>query len=164
MVKANFFRAIAAGIALWRVAKYIGNQRRLIEQWDYKVRSFRLVGFAGGELRFNLDFELDNRSGASMSAGLFDFDVFVDGVKIGRAISNDFVDIQPYSRSSVNFDLRVRVKDLGAAGQKFIKAIDQVGKIKIKLVGQFSMQTLPGMYKTVPVNYEDSVSNLFFGE
>lgn len=164
MVKPNFFKAIAAGVILFRVIRHIGNQRRLLEQWDYKVRSLRLVGFAGGELRFNLDFELDNRTGANLSAGLFDFDVFVDGVKIGRAISNNFVDIQPYSTSAVNFDLRVRPKDLGAAGQKLVQAIDQIGKVNMKLVGSFSMQTLPGIYKTVPVNYEDSVSNLFFGE
>lgn len=160
MVKPNFFKAIAAGVVLFRVFKYIGNQKRLLEQWDYKIKAFKLTGFDGFELKFNLTLELDNRSGASLSAGMFDFDVFVDGIRIGRAISNDFVDIQPYSTSAVNFDLRVRPKDLKQAGKKLLDIVMNAPGVKIKIVGGFSMETLPGVYKQVPVNYEDTVINI----
>jgi LEA14-like dessication related protein len=160
MVKPNFFKAIAAGVVLFRVFKYIGNQKRLLEQWDYKIKAFKLSGFDGFELKFTLSLELDNRSGASLSAGMFDFDVFVDGIRIGRAISNDFVDIQPYSTSAVNFDLRVRPKDLKQAGKKLLDIVMNAPGVKIKIVGGFSMETLPGVYKQVPVNYEDTVINI----
>ena len=79
MVKPNFFKAIAAGVLLFRVARYIGNQKRLLEQWDYKVKALRLVGFDGFDLKLDLVFDLINRSAASLNAGMFDFDVFVDG-------------------------------------------------------------------------------------
>lgn len=160
MVKPNFFKAIAAGVVLFRVFKYIGNQKRLLEQWDYKIKTFKLSGFDGFELKFNLSLELDNRSGANLSAGMFDFDVFVDGIRIGRAISNDFVDIQPYSTSVVNFDLRVRPKDLQQAGKKLLDIVMNAPGVKIKIVGAFSMETLPGIYKSIPVNYEDTVINI----
>lgn len=163
MVKPNFFRAIAAGVILYRVVRYIGNQKRLLEQWDYKVKALRLVGFDGFDLKLDLVFDVINRSAASLSAGMFDFDVYLDGIRIGRAISNNFVDIKPYETTTVNFDLRVRPKDLGSQGKDLLKALQKAGDLKIKLAGNFSLETLPGMYKTVPVNYEDSIRNLIFG-
>ena len=163
MVKPNFFKAIAAGVILFRVFKYIGNQKRLLEQWDYKVKALRLVGFDGFDLKLDLVFDLINRSAASLNAGMFDFDVYVDGIRIGRAISNDFIDIQPYKTTTVNFDLRVRPKDLGTAGPQLLQALQKAGDLKIKLTGSFSLETLPGIYKTVPVNYEDTVQNIILG-
>ena len=164
MVKANFFKAIATGVLLFRVIRYIGNQKRLLEAYDFNIRELRLLGFAGGELKFNLVFDVENRSGAAIQAGLFDFDCFIDGIKVGRAVSNDFIDIQPYSISPVNFDIRVRPKDLGALGQKLLDAIGNFGGIKVRLVGQFSIETLPGVYKTVPVDFTDTAQNLLFNE
>lgn len=164
MVKPNFFKAIATGVVLWRVFQYIGNQRRLLEQWDYNIKALRLVGFAGGELKFDLEFDLKNNSGATMSAGLFDFDVYIDGIRAGRAISNNFIDIQPYSSTAVSFDIRVKPSELGSAGKQLVKSIDKIGSIPVKIVGNFSVETLPGVYKTVPVNFTDTASNLFFGE
>ena len=95
---------------------------------------------------------------------MFDFDCFIDGIKVGRAVSNDFIDIQPYSISPVNFDVRVRPKDLGALGQKLLNAIGNFGGIQIRLVGQFSIETLPGVYKNVPVDFTDTAQNLLFNE
>jgi LEA14-like dessication related protein len=164
MVKANFFKAIATGVIVWRVFKYIGAQKRLLETWDYNIRELRLVGFGGGELKFQMAFDFYNNSGASIRAGLFDFDVYIDGTRIGRAINNDFVDIQPYSTIPVYFDLRVRPHDLGAAGQNLMNSINKIGDVKVRLVGRFSTETLPGVYKTVPVDFTDTASNLFFGE
>jgi LEA14-like dessication related protein len=164
MVKPNFFKAIATGVIIWRVFKYIGVQKRLLETWDYKIRELRLVGFGAGELKFQLAFDFYNNSGVSIRAGLFDFDTYIDGIRVGRAINNDFVDIQPYSTVPVYFDLRVKPKDLGAAGQKLINSINKIGSIPVRLVGQFSTETLPGVYKTVPVDFTDTAANLFFGE
>jgi len=164
MVKANFFKAIATGVIVWRVFKYIGAQKRLLETWDYNIRELRLVGFGGGQLRFQLAFDFYNNSGASIRAGLFDFDTFIDGIKIGRAINNDFVDIQPYSTTPVYFDLRVKPSNLGAAGKKLVESINKIGEVKVRLVGQFSTETLPGVYKSIPVDFTDTASNLFFGE
>lgn len=164
MVKANFFKAIATGVIVWRVFKYIGVQKRLLETWDYNIRELRLVGFGGGELKFQLAFDFYNNSGAQIRAGLFDFDVYIDGTRIGRAINNDFVDIQPYSTIPVYFDLRVRPSDLGAAGKNLMNSINKIGDVKVRLVGRFSTETLPGVYKTIPVDFTDTASNLFFGE
>jgi len=167
MVKANFFKAIATGVLLFRVIRYIGNKKRLLEAYDFNIRELRLLGFAGGELKFNLVFDVENRSGAAIKAGLFDFDCFIDGIKVGRAVSGGsrvFIDIQPYSISPVNFDIRVRPKDLGALGQKLLDAIGNFGGIKVRLVGQFSIETLPGVYKTVPVDFTDTAQNLLFNE
>ena len=164
MVKPNFFKVIASGLLLWRVAQYIGRQKRLLETWDYKIRELRLLGFSGGQLKFNLAFDLMNNSGVTIRAGLFDFDVFIDGIRVGRAINNDFVDIQPYTTIPVNFDLRFRPSELGQAGKQLVNRIDQIGGIKVRVVGQFSTETLPGMYKTVPVDFTDTAANLFFNE
>jgi len=164
MVKANFFKAIATGVILLRVLRYIGNQQRLVEAYVYNIRELRLLGFSGGELKFNLLFDVENRSGAAIKAGLFDFDCFIDGIRVGRAVSNDFIDIQPYSISPVSFDIRVRPKDLGALGQKLLDAVGNFGGINVRLVGQFSIETLPGVYKNVPVDFTDTAQNLLFNE
>jgi hypothetical protein len=164
MVKANFFKAIATGLILLRVLRYIGNQQRLVEAYVYNIRELRLLGFSGGELKFNLLFDVENRSGAAIKAGLFDFDCFIDGIRVGRAVSNDFIDIQPYSISPVSFDIRVRPKDLGALGQKLLDAVGNFGGINVRLVGQFSIETLPGVYKNVPVDFTDTAQNLLFNE
>jgi len=162
MVKPNFFKAITAGVILYRVFRYIGAQRRLLEAYDFNIRQFNIVGFsADGDIKFNVVFELVNRSGAAIKAGLFDFDCFVDNIKVGRAVSNDFVDIQPYATSAVSFDVRVRPKDLGALGQDLLNKLQNLGSTKVRLVGQFSLETLPGVYKTVPVDFTDTVFNLF---
>jgi len=164
MVKANFFKAIATGVIVWRVFRYIGGQKRLLETWDYNIREFRLVGFGGGEIKFQMAFDFYNNSGASIRAGLFDFDVYIDGTRIGRAINNDFVDIQPYSTIPVYFDLRVKPSDLGTAGQNLLNSINKIGDVNVRLVGRFSSETLPGIYKTIPVDFTDTVSNLIFSE
>ena len=164
MVKANIFKALATGVLLYRVFRYIGSQKRLLDAYDFNIRELRLLGLGGGELKFNLVFDVNNRSGAAIKAGLFDFDCFIDGIKVGRAVSNDFIDIQPYYISPVNFDVRVRPKDLGALGQKLLNAIGNFGGIQIRLVGQFSIETLPGVYKNVPVDFTDTAQNLLFNE
>jgi hypothetical protein len=41
--------------------------------------------------------------------------------------------------------------------------LQKAGDLKIKLTGSFSLETLPGIYKTVPVNYEDTVQNIMLG-
>lgn len=162
MVKPNFFKAIAAGVILYRVFRYIGAQRRLLEAYDFNIKQFNIEGFTpDGDIKFNVVFELVNRSGAAIKAGLFDFDCFVDNIKVGRAVSNEFVDIQPYATSAVSFDVRVRPKELGALGKELIKRLQNIGSTKVRLVGQFSIETLPGVYKTVPVDFSDTVFNLF---
>tara|TARA_R100001460_G_scaffold12946_1_gene29400 strand:- start:44 stop:535 length:492 start_codon:yes stop_codon:yes gene_type:complete len=162
MVKANFFKAIATGVILYRVFRYIGAQKRLMEAYNFNVRQFNVAGFtADGDIKFNIVFEVENRSGAAIKAGLYDFDCFVDNIKIGRAVSNDFVDIQPYSTTAVNFDVRVRPKDLGDVGSVLLDKLGSLGSINVRLVGQFSLETLPNVYKTVPVNFNDTVFNLF---
>ena len=164
MVKPNFFKALAAGVIVWRVFKYIGNQKRLLETWDYNIESLRLMGFQAGTLKFKLTFDVINNSGATIRAGLFDFDVFLDGIRVGRAINNDFVDVQPYSTTPVNFDLRVTPKELKTGGQKVMESINKIGDIKVRLLGRFSTETLPDVYKVVPVDFTDTARNLFFGE
>lgn len=162
MVKPNFFKAITAGVILYRVFKYIGVQRRLLEAYDFNVKQFNIEGFTlEGDIKFNIVFELVNRSGAAIKAGLFDFDCFVDNIKVGRAVSNDFVNIQPYATGAVAFDVRVRPKDLGTLGQELIKKFQSITGTKVRLVGQFSIETLPNVYKTVPVDFSDTVFNLF---
>lgn len=162
MVKPNFFKAITAGVILYRVFRYIGAQRRLLEAYDFNIKQFNIEGFTpDGDIKFNVVFELVNRSGATIKAGLFDFDCFVDNIKVGRAVSNEFVDIQPYATSAVSFDVRVRPKELGALGKQLIKRLQNIGGTKVRLVGQFSLETLPGVYKTVPVDFSDTVYNLF---
>ena len=162
MVKANFIKAVATGVLLYRVIKYIGSQKRMLDAYEFKIREFRFLGYNGSELKFNLAFEVDNRSGSKINAGLFDFDVFVEDVKVGRATSLNFIDIMPYSISPVNFDIRVRPKDLGSIGKDLLSAIGKLGSVKVRLVGQFSVETLPGVYKTVPVDFTDTAQNLFF--
>ncbi len=164
MVKPNFFKALAAGVIVWRVFKYIGNQKRLLETWDYNIQSLRLMGFQAGTLKFKLTFDVINNSGATIRAGLFDFDVFLDGIRVGRAINNDFVDVQPYSTTPVNFNLRITPKELKTGGQKVMDSINKIGDIKVRLLGRFSTETLPGIYKVVPVDFTDTARNLFFGE
>lgn len=164
MVKPNFFKAFATGIIVWRVFQYIGKQKRLLETWDYNIQSLRLMGFQAGTLKFKLTVDFINNSGASLHTGLFDFDVFIDGVRVGRAINNDFVDIQPYSTTPVNFNLRITPSELKTGGQKLMDSINKVGDIKVRMLGRFSVQTLPDVYKTVPVDFEDTARNLFFGE
>ena len=164
MVKPNFFKAIATGVIIWRVFRYIGAQKRLMEVYDYNIKELRLVGFGQDGLKLKLVFDFINNSGAGIKAGLFDFDVFIDGIRVGRAINNGFVDVQPYSTTAVTFDLRIKPSDLGAAGQKVVDSLNKIGDINIKLVGRFSTETLPGVYKTVPVNFSDTAANLFFGE
>jgi hypothetical protein len=164
MVKPNFFKALAAGVIVWRVFKYIGTQKRLLETWDYNIQSLRLMGFQAGTLKFKLTFDVINNSGATIRAGLFDFDVFLDGIRVGRAINNDFVDVQPYSTTPVNFDLRVTPKELKTGGQKVMESINKIGDIRVRLLGRFSTETLPDVYKVVPVDFTDTARNLFFGE
>ena len=133
-----------------------------MEAYNFNVRQFNVAGFtADGDIKFNIVFEVENRSGAAIKAGLYDFDCFVDNIKIGRAVSNDFVDIQPYSTTAVNFDVRVRPKDLGDVGSVLLDKLGSLGSINVRLVGQFSLETLPNVYKTVPVNFNDTVFNLF---
>jgi len=129
MVKPNFFKAITAGVILYRVFRYIGAQRRLLEAYEFNIRQFNIAGFSA------------------------------DGD--GRAVSNDFVDIQPYATSAVSFDVRVRPKDLGALGQDLLNKLQNLGSTKVRLVGQFSLETIPGVYKTIPVDFTDTIYNLF---
>lgn len=163
MVKPNFFKLIVAGAIVLRVIRYVGAQKRLLETWDYNIKGFRLVGYQAGTFKFKLTFDIINRSGAQIKAGLFDFDVFLDGVRIGRAINNGFVDIQPYATSPVSFDIRVDPNELKTGGQRVLDSINKVGDLKIKLLGRFSTETLPGVYKVVPVDYTDTVRNIITG-
>lgn len=164
MVKPNFFKALAAGVIVWRVFEYIGKQKRLLETWDYNIQSLRLTGFQAGILKFKLTFDIINNSGATIHAGLFDFDVFLDGIRVGRAINNEFVDVQPYSTTPVNFDLRVTPSELKTGGQKLMESINKIGDIKVRLLGRFSTETLPEVYKTINVDFTDTARNLVFGE
>ena len=164
MVKPNFFKALVAGVIVWRVFEYIGKQKRLLETWDYNIQSLRLMGFQAGTLKFKLTFDVINNSGATIRAGLFDFDVFLNGIRVGRAINNDFVDVQPYSTTPVNFDLRVTPKELKTGGQKVMESINKIGDIKVRLLGRFSTETLPDVYKVVKVDFTDTARNLFFSE
>ena len=48
--------------------------------------------------------------------------------------------------------------------QKVMESINKIGDIKVRLLGRFSTETLPDVYKVVKVDFTDTARNLFFGE
>lgn len=163
MVKANFFQAIAAGVLLYRAFKYIGAQKRSIEGYEVSVKKFGLNRIDLNEIDFNVMLEFTNKSGAAVTVGNFDFDVLVNGLRLGRIKSNEFIKLNSYATSFIPFNLRVFLKDLGANSAKLFDLLQEKPNFNIKLVGQFQVETLPGVYKTIPGNFESTISNLIFG-
>ena len=107
--------------------------------------------------------EFTNKSGAAVTVGGFDFDVLVNGLRLGRIKSNEFIKLNRYANSFIPFNLRVFLKDLGANSAKLFDLLQEKPNFNIKLVGQFQVETLPGVYKTIPGNYESTISNLILG-
>jgi hypothetical protein len=163
MVKANFFKAIAAGIILYRVVKYIGQQKRSIESWDYRIKGFSLVRIDLHSIEFQIVLDVINKSGAAIKAGMFDLDTILEGIKVGRISTNDFFEIKPYSNTEIPFRLKVYLKDLGTNRSRLIDLLQSNPNFKIELNGTFQVETLPGVYKPVPVDYETRIANLITG-
>ena len=163
MVKANFFKAIAAGVILYRVVKYIGQQKRSIESWNYRIKGFSLVRIDLHSIEFEIILDVMNKSGAAIRAGMFDLDVILEGIKVGRINSNDFFEIKPHSNTAIPFRLKVYLKDLGTNRSRLINMLQSNPNFKIELNGNFQVETLPGLYKAVPVDYETRISNLITG-
>jgi LEA14-like dessication related protein len=157
MVKANFFKAIAVGVLVYRVFQTIGKQRRLIEQYGFRVNYLKVVGIGLDEVKFNLQLNVENTTAATINLGRIDLDVFLDGIKIGRAINDSQINIGGYSNTNVNFDVRTKFKELGAFKNRFLDVIKDFSNKKVRLVGNITVETLPNVYKEVKIDFEQKV-------
>ena len=95
MVKANFFKAFAAGVILYRVIKYIGQQKRLVEEFGYTLKRFNLSKVDLNALEFNIILGIDNKSAGSIKVGKIDLDVILGGLDLGRIKQGIPIKIDP---------------------------------------------------------------------
>ena len=160
MVKANFFKAFAAGVILYRVIKYIGQQKRLVEEFGYTLKRFNLSKVDLNALEFNIILGIDNKSAGSIKVGKIDLDVILGGLDLGRIKQGIPIKIDPYTMGEAKFRLRVPLKDLGAKAQDLLKLVYRTRNLSVELNGEFEVETFPNTFKTVPVNFKSTVREI----
>ena len=92
-----------------------------------------------------------------MKAGLFDFTVFANGLKIGTALNNDFVEIAPFSKISIPFIIKTDVLALGPAVKKLVQNFLTGKPISVGIKGTMSIETVPGVYNKINVNKTETL-------
>lgn len=156
-VKANFFKALGAAFALYKVAAYLRQQKRMLDQLAFHVRALRFVNLTAQEIILQLVLDLDNRTSGNISAGQFDFDIYLDGQKIARAMYNDFVKVQRYSVTTITLDLRIKYNQLGTIGTALLQKLATVVNSTVRLKGEFRLETVPGVYVPLPIDVEQKL-------
>lgn len=157
MVKANFFKAIGAGILLYRALTYIGGQRRLYNTSEIQVNRLIVNRITMDGVEFSLDTTLNNISGGNLRIARINVEVFLEGIKIGNAVSDQLITISPNKATDINFDIVTRFKDLGNLSSKFRDLLQDFTNKKVRLLGTMSIETLPNVYKTINIDTTQKV-------
>tara|TARA_R100001594_G_scaffold20560_1_gene39977 strand:- start:179 stop:652 length:474 start_codon:yes stop_codon:yes gene_type:complete len=157
MVKPNIFKATAAVFILYRVYTYIKGKQRLLDKAAFKVGAISFRGIEGKKVVFDLAFNVENTTQEEMKAGLFDFTVFANGLKIGTALNNDFVEIAPFSKISIPFIIKTDVLALGPAVKKLVQNFLTGKPISVGIKGTMSIETVPGVYNKINVNKTETL-------
>jgi len=157
VMKANFFKAIGAGLLLYRVITYISEKKRLFNQLRISINALKVRSINKDSVDFVLSLNLENVTGASLKIGMLDFDVFLDGIKIGTARSNDFIELGSHEKTTVQLNVRTLFEDLRTMAAKFRKLLQNFTGKDVRILGTISVETLPNVYKTINIDYKQSV-------
>ena len=160
MVKANFFKAFAAGVILYRVIRYIGQQKRLVEEFGYSLKRFKLSKVDLTSLEFVIVLGINNKSAANIKVGKIDLDVILGGIDLGRIKQGIPIKIDPYTVGDAKFRLRVPLQDLGAKAQDLLRLVYQTKDLSVELNGEFEVEAFPNTFKTIPVNFKSTVREI----
>lgn len=157
-VKPNFFKAIGVGLLLWRAWEYFRSQSRLLDQWDWAVKSVRLITL-GKTIEMELVLDITNNSNLNASMTAIDIDVYLDGKNVGRAQSSDVFYFGPYATNP----LRLRFRTSGSNLLFVVKQMISKGiGIPVWLKGDAKAETVAGVFVPVPVDYKTTINEILF--
>jgi len=160
-IKPNFFNAVAVAVLAWRVFEYAKNQYRLLQKWDYEILGTRIKTITPQYIDIEIKMQIKNLSGISLTIADFDMDVFVDGVKIGAAQKREAYTIPKYGTNDLIFDVRSYFRQFRQALAKVLPRLTKPGETPVRLKGRFMMETVPGIWVSVPFDITDNALNLY---
>jgi hypothetical protein len=156
--KPNYFRAIGVALLLWRAWEYFKTQGRLLDQWNWAVKSVRLITL-GKTIELELLLDITNNSNLNAQMTAIDLDVFVNGKNIGRAQSSDLFYFGPYATTPMRLRFRTTRPDLVfVAKQLFTRGM----QIPVALKGSVKAETVAGIFVPIAVDYKTAINEILF--
>lgn len=160
-IKPNFFKALGVGWLLWRVVHYIKTQSALLSKWDYDILEARITNVTKDYVAFDIYLAVENYSNLQAVVKDFNMSVYVDGLFIGKGQSTGVTTVAPNASSKVVFRVIAYYSQVGEALKTLLPKISLIGETRIRLKGNFYLETINGVFVPVPFNVEQTALTLY---
>lgn len=160
-IKPNFFKALGVGWLIWKVAHYIKTQSALLSKWDYEILEARVADVSRNYVAIDIDLAVTNYSELEAVVKDFTMSVYMDGMYIGKGQSTGITAIRGNSSSRVVFRVIAYFAEVGEALKILLPKISLIGETRIRLKGNFYLETINGVFVPVPFNTEQTALTLY---